>query len=359
MFKTLNSMARTAIRRVPLPPLQALFEPTKICNLRCDYCRRNEDGSVTHTKTEDKHFTLEKFKEAMDKLNHIQCANWIGDGEPLLNPEWNEIIEETSRRGVKTSFGTNGTLVAKSDVDFWKRHKVTEVSVSLDSPIPELYEQMRKGAKFDRVIESCKLISGAGIKLQLQIILFNDTAKYMPAFVDLAIKVGARRIALPRPHLYDSLERYRSSYPDPENVNPPLKVAMDKMNRAGIKWYEPWYATTHFKRCMWPFLAPYIQIGGIIQPCCFMSGNDKLDNYDGVTYKIPSTNYVMGNILNDDFGKIWHGRDYRDLRELLIRTERPIGTTVTPEEIHSMKNDKSNGRFSHCLGCLWRWSIEC
>ena len=342
-----------------MPPLQALFEPTKVCNLRCDYCRRNEDGSVTHTRTVDKHFTLEKFRDAMDKLSHIRCANWIGDGEPLLNPEFNAIIGETARRGCQTSFGTNGTLVTKDDVDFWKRHKVSEVSVSLDSPIPEKYEEMRKGAKFDRVIESCKLVAESGIKLQLQVILFNDTARDMPAFVDLAIKVGAWRIALPRPHLYDSLKRYQSSYPKPENVNGHLAIAMDKMKRAGIRWYEPWYATAHFKRCMWPFLAPYIQIGGIIQPCCFMSGNDKQDCYDGVTYRIPSTDYIMGNILTDDFGKIWRGDAYRELRDVLVRTERPIGTTITPEMVHVLKNDKSYGRFSHCLGCLWRWGIEC
>jgi hypothetical protein len=180
----------------------------------------------------------------------------------------------------------------------------------------------------------------------------------MPAFVDLAIDVGAWRIALPRPHLYDALERYRSTYPVPDKVNPVLKIAQDKMRQAGIKWYEPWYATTHFRRCMWPFLAPYIQIGGTVQPCCFMSGNDKTDNYDSVAYNIPSSSYVMGNILADDFSKIWRGNDYRELREVLIKSEKPIGTKIEPEQLHKLK-EIHDGRFAHCYGCSWRWSVEC
>jgi MoaA/NifB/PqqE/SkfB family radical SAM enzyme len=354
----MDSITRTVVRRLPLPPVEALFEPTKICNLRCDYCRRGEDGSVAHSKADDVHFTPAKFKEALSNLGHIRGANWIGDGEPLLNPNFNRLIEITSDRGAKTTFGTNGTLVTKQDVDFWKKHKVSEVSVSIDSPIPEKYEAMRKGAKFDRVIESCKLISSAGINLQMQIILFAETAEDMPAFVDLAVKVGAWRIALPRPHLYGTLERFRSSYPDPAKVNSPLTVAQDKMRKAGIRWYEPWFANTYFRRCMWPFAAPYIQINGTIQPCCFMSGNDKVDNYGGVEYTVPSIDYVMGNIFTDDFDRIWHGDDYKTLRRLLIKTERPVGTTIEPEQLHELKRIK-NGKFTHCYGCSWRWNVEC
>ena len=353
-----DATIRKVVRRLPFPRIQAILEPTKICNLQCDYCRRNEDGSVAHSKEGGKHFTPDQFRVVLSKLKHLRVANWIGDGEPLLNPDFNKLIEMTSDKGACTSFGTNGTIVTKKDVAFWKNHKVSEVSVSIDSPDPEIYEGMRKGAKFDRVIESCKMISDAGIKLQLQTILFADSAAYMPAYVDLAIKVGAWRIALPRPHLYDTLERYRSSYPEPDKVNNILKIAKYKMKMAHIKWYEPWEMKTYFKRCMWPFLSPYIQIGGIIQPCCFMSGNDKTDSYDGVAYSVPSVNYEMGNILTDDFNEIWKGEDYKELRRTLIKSEKKVGTPIKTEQLHELKEIK-NGKFSHCLGCSWRWSIEC
>lgn len=354
-----SAVLKNIVRRIPLPPIEAIFEPTKLCNLKCDYCRRGESSSVCKVAGVGNHFTPEQFKEALDKLRHIRRANWIGDGEPLLNPDFNKLIEMSAKRGIRTTFGTNGTLVTKGDVDFWKKHKVSEVSVSIDSPNPERYEMMRKGANFDRVVQSCKLISEAGISLQLQIILFAESVGEMSKFVDLAIEVGAGRIASPRPHLYGTLNvRYQSSYPDPVVANPILKIALDKMKKAHIHWYEPWYVTAHFRRCMWPFLSPYIQIGGIIQPCCFMQGKDRIEYYDGVAYNVPSTSYEMGNILTDDFGKIWHGDDYKELRKLLIKTEEPVGTTIEPEQLHALKRHNSN-RFSHCLGCAWRWCVEC
>jgi len=354
-----DGIVRNVARVLPLPPLQAIFEPSKMCNLQCDYCRRNEEASVRQIQGVGNHFTPYQFKEALDKLRHIRVANWIGDGEPLMNPEFNKLIEVSAERGIKTTFGTNGMLVTKADVDFWKKHKVIEVSVSIDSPIAEKYEGMRKGAKFDRVIQACKMISDAGLNLQMQIIAFAETIEEMPKFVDLAIEMGARRIAFPRPHLYGTLQdRYSSSYPDPVVANPTLELCRDKMRSAGIRWYKPWLINLYFRRCMWPFLSPYIQIGGTIQPCCFIQGKDRVEYYDGVVYKVPSTRYEMGNILTDDFGKIWWGGAYKELRRLLIKSEKSIGQTIEPRQLHTLKSDTSS-RFSHCLGCGWRWSVVC
>jgi len=354
----LDAIVRNIVRRLPLPPIQVVIEPSKVCNLKCDYCRRNEVGSVRQIDGVGNHFTVEQYREVLDKLRHLKVANWIGDGEPLLNPDFNKLIEISAKRGISTTFGTNGTLVTQADVDCWKKNKVFEVSVSIDSPIPEKYEEMRVGAKFDRVIESCRMISKAGIHLQLQIILFADTVKDIPKYVELCHDVGGWRIATPRPHLYGTLERYRSSYPVSEKADPTLKIAQDMMKRYKIKWYEPWYVTTYFRRCMWPFLSPYIQIGGTIQTCCFMQGEDKVDIYDGVAYKVPSSNFNMGNILTGDFDKIWYGDAYKELRRLLIKTEKRIGSTISSEDLHMLKRNTSS-RFAYCEGCSWRWSIEC
>ncbi len=353
-----DSPIRTLVRRLPFPPIDAIFEPTKVCNLGCEHCRRLESGSVAQINKEDKHFTPYQFKEALGRLKHIRKANWIGDGEPLLNPDFNKLIEMASYKGIKSIFSTNGTLVTNQDVDFWKRHKVTEVQVSVDTSTPRTYEKMRPGAKFDRVIKSCKLISEAGIKLQMSNILFEESIDDMPNYVDLCIEVGAWKIALPRPHLYDGLKKYLSSYPDPVTANPILKIAQDKARKAKIGWYEPWLLTPYFKRCMFPFLSLYVQIGGTIQTCCFMSGKDRIGYYNGESYKIPASNYEMGNIFTDDFDRIWYGEAYKEHRRLLIKSEKPVGSTIEPEWLLALKKDTSS-RFSSCLGCSWRWSVEC
>ena len=354
-----DGIIRNIARVLPLPPLQVVLEPSKMCNLQCGYCRRNEEASIRQIQGVGNHFTPYQFKEVLGKLKHIRVANWIGDGEPLMNPEFNKLIEMSAKRGIRTTFGTNGTLVTQGDVDFWKRHKVSEVSVSLDSPIPDVYEGMRKGAKFDKVIQACKMISGAGLNLQLQIILFAETVKDIPRFVELCKEVGGNRIATPRPHLYGTLhERYGASYPIAKLANPTLAIARDMMKKAHIRWYKPWFVTTYFRRCMWAYLSPYIQIGGTIQPCCFMQGKDRVEYYEGDVFKVPATSYEMGNILTDDFDKIWRGKAYKELRGVLIKSEKAIGASIEIEQLQALKRANSS-RFAHCLGCAWRWSTEC
>ena len=358
VMQRIDAAARTLVRHIPFPPIHALFEPTTVCNLGCSRCRRSQSSSVAQIPGKDKHLTPGRFKEVLDKLRHITVAEFIGDGEPLMNPDWNKLIEIASGKGIKTQFNTNGMLVTKEDVNFWKKHKVIEVGISLDTANPETFERLRPGAKFDRVIKTCKMISEAGLKLQLSNILFAESVPNLPDYIDLCKEVGAKVIAIPRPHLYGTLKKYLSAYPDPEVANPILKIALDKARAAGIRWFEPWYVTTYFKRCMWPFLAPYIQIGGTIQPCCFIVGKDRTEYYDGVAYEVPATSYEMGNIYDDDFNKIWRGDAFKELRQLLIKTEKPIGTTIEAKDLHALKSDTSS-RFSHCVGCAWRWSVEC
>ncbi len=353
-----DSIIRTIVRKLHLPPIEATFEPTKLCNLGCDHCRRLQVGSVAQIKGTGIHYSADQFTESLSKLKHIKRIGWIGDGEPLLNPDWNKLIEIAYKKGIYTRFSTNGTLVTKEDVDFWKSHKVDLVQVSLDTSTAETYEKMRPGAKFDRVIESCKLISKAGIKLQMSNILFAESIEDMSSYVDLCVEVGAWKIALPRPHLYGGLKKYVNSRPDPAEANPILEIAQEKARKAKLEWYEPWLLLPYFKRCMFPFLSPYIQVGGTIQTCCFMSGEDRTGYYGGESFEIPATNYILGNIFTDDFSKIWRGDAYREIRNLLAKSERPVGASIEPEQLLALKQDTSS-RFSSCLGCSWRWSVEC
>ncbi len=53
---------------------------------------------------------------------------------------------------------------------------------------------------------------------------------------------------------------------------------------------------------------PADRLDGNVVPCCF----DK------------DSEYVMGNLLEDDFAAIWNGRRYRDFRRLLNERGRTL-----------------------------------
>jgi len=68
--------------------------------------------------------------------------------------------------------------------------------------------------------------------------------------------------------------------------------------------------------------------------------------------------FTLGNILTKGFEEIWKGKAYKELRRLLIRTERSVGSGITDKEFKILKGDDI-GRFSACSSCLWRWSLAC
>lgn len=355
-----NNLVSAALQRIPLPPLVATFESTKVCNLHCDYCRRWYPGSPSQIKGVGNHFTLVQFKEALRQLKWLRSIWWMGDGEPLLNPDFNSMIEYASSRRIYTVFTTNGMLVTPGLVDFWKRHKVQRISISFDSPIPEKYEEMRKGAHFDTVVQACKLISVSGINLNMNIVMFQNNVADIPKYVELSHKVGARLIYLIRPHFFGFAPQDGYTFPGDDLANTRILAQAQSLAKYHhLKWYEPWYPVPTFRRCVFPFVSCYIEIGGAIKTCCWAYGTNRQEYCGYKMFGFPVENYNMGNILKDNFNKVWRGESYKELRRVVVSTERKLGTTTTLQELANLRERTDDGRFSGCITCMWRWSAAC
>ncbi len=348
------------LRQFPVVPWSVSIEPTKACNLKCTHCRRTQPSSPMFIKGVGQHFTPEQLKEVLDQAKTIQTINWIGDGEPLCNPHFNELIEIAAKKGKRTTFTTNGTLVTQELVNFWKLHRVARVSISMDSPNGEVYEKMRPGASFDKMLNAAKMIAKTGIYLQTSICFFAESLPEIVDYVRLSRDIGAKRIYLIRPHFVGTIGE-SESYTFPKNDNKTrqvLKLAEDIAREAHMVWYEPWYTATYFRSCMWPFIAPYINIGGNVQACCYMFGTDRIEHFNGIAYDIRCNNYIMGNMFEDNLMKIWHGDLYKELRNRILSTEMPRGSAIELDKLKKVKGT-SEGRFRHCDNCLWRWGLAC
>jgi len=108
---------------------------TSKCNMRCEHCRGDYSGST--------HLSLEDFNSIMDfAKGHMQkgAPFLISGGEPLLHPNFLEIMAILKKRGVEfVSVTTNGSFVTPELLDYLDKLKFKNlrISVSLDS----LYEK--------------------------------------------------------------------------------------------------------------------------------------------------------------------------------------------------------------------------
>ena len=103
---------------------------TRTCNLRCRHCYMDADA-----KRHEGELTTAEAKRFIDDLAafHVPALLMSG-GEPLTRPDFFELAEYASARGVRPTLSTNGTLITEAAARRIKNAGVAYVGVSLDGP---------------------------------------------------------------------------------------------------------------------------------------------------------------------------------------------------------------------------------
>ena len=102
--------------RSSLPPIQAFFEVTYRCNLRCDMCHYLEIIDDTETnKTYKNELSAEEVKKAIAKLPRFSMITFTG-GEAFMKSDFMEILEYAVKNH-KVHIITNGTTLSEKVVE--------------------------------------------------------------------------------------------------------------------------------------------------------------------------------------------------------------------------------------------------
>lgn len=153
--------------------INLLPEKGKICNFDCIYCECgwNRDGrNDTVLPTAEKVRT--DLERMLIKLAHegtpVDSITFSGDGEPTINPEFPQIIDDTLHLRdqyypqAKVSVLSNATRVHVPEI-FNALRKVDNPIMKIDAPTNELVEKVNMpapGYDVNRVIEALKQFDG-------------------------------------------------------------------------------------------------------------------------------------------------------------------------------------------------------
>ena len=153
--------------------INLLPEKGKICNFDCIYCECgwNRDGrndtvlpSALKVRTDLERMLVRLVKEGTP----VDSITFSGDGEPTLNPEFPQIIDDTLRLraqyypSAKVSVLSNAPRVHISEV-FNALQRVDNPIMKLDAPTNELVAKINMpapGYDVQRVIEALKQFNG-------------------------------------------------------------------------------------------------------------------------------------------------------------------------------------------------------
>lgn len=171
-----------ALRELPLVTLYL----SERCNSRCvtcDYWRHGVND-----------MSLDSVRRLLPDLARLHTrVALISGGEPLLNPEWQQIAQLLHGEGLQLWLLTSGLSLAKHV------GRVAEVfqaiTVSLDGTDAATYEAIRGLDAFDKVCEGIRAAARTGIPVGVRVTLQRANYRQLPQFVRLAHELGARQVS--------------------------------------------------------------------------------------------------------------------------------------------------------------------
>lgn len=125
-------------------------EPTNRCNLDCEICIRKFSGRPLGD------MDIRDFQTILD-INKPLYVAFHGWGEPLLNDNIYEMIAYASKKRIKTSLITNGTLLNEEGV-----------KTLLSSKLSELAFGIYKLGRLKKIRDKIKLVSSLKQKFKLK-----------------------------------------------------------------------------------------------------------------------------------------------------------------------------------------------
>ncbi len=177
----------------PNPELRSLFlEITPFCNEHCLHCgSRCGDIDVSNMLTKEEIFdALKQVKKDFDISNMRLC---VTGGEPLLRPEFFEIMEKAQSLGFGWGMTSNGTLIDEKTALRLKNAGLKTVSISVDG-LKENHEWFRQSeGSYEKTIEGIKNLIKVGIShVQITTVVYHKNIGELDAMYEEFKKIGVR-----------------------------------------------------------------------------------------------------------------------------------------------------------------------
>lgn len=294
----------------PLPAMLDI-EPTNYCNFRCPHCQ------VTHWTKPRVLLDKERLMKVLDQFPNLIRVKLQGMGEPLLNKELLPMLGAIEARGIETEIVTNGSVMTDAICDSLLGLD-TEIHFSIDGATEEVFQSVRVGSSFKKVVENIRKISEKRTDkkqmLAARAVVTKQNAHELAEIVRLVADLKLDRLTLQlvltswgkaameernavkrvedTPELSEELTRAKA---EAERFGLPLEIKTeDKYSRN--------------QKCRWPWKSAYIASNGDVIPCCILADADTV---------------TMGNVFEEDFATIWNSDKYQELRQQIKQHTLP------------------------------------
>lgn len=178
------------------------IDTTSTCNLACHHCWMDSIRSQGYSFPV-RVMPLGLFEKILESLCGrlsglaLSCAS-----EPYVNPQFGDYVRMSmSYQPPNVNIFTNGVLLNAERIRELIEAQVHRLIISIDGVRKETFEDLRRGAKFDKLIEVLRQLSrmkqemcSSRPKLAFQFVLLHGNIREVPELVPFAAKFGAEEI---------------------------------------------------------------------------------------------------------------------------------------------------------------------
>ncbi len=281
-------------------PVNVLWEPTLHCNLHCDFCYNSSGPSGD--RGDQRPAAVQQFADS----GALQLT-LIG-GEPMMMPDFYDLIDQGDRLGMSVEFVTNGWFLDDKHLARLSETNVYQFVVSIDG-LEDIHDHVRgKKGTFRRAIDGVRLLSRAGFDVNVTACLQRCNVHQIEALIDTVAEAGACRIKL-RPMVAEGRARsiFDSSgltLAEIERYQPIIKKKKEEYR--GTMSVAHRMPATQLGVCACDYNP---ECPGIIARHKGSCGIGRIQCYvrvdGGVTPNSTLRDHVLGNIWERPFKEIW------------------------------------------------------
>jgi MoaA/NifB/PqqE/SkfB family radical SAM enzyme len=283
-------------------PYQLQIAITTRCNLACGYCENPLMVKAGMSSDID----FDKYCRLIDELAGVRILSLLGIGEPLLHPRFPEMVAYAARKnwGWHISTTSNGMLLTDELGDRLIDAGLNEMRISIDGPDKEHVEKMRKGAKFDKIIDNFRRFRRkTDMRMAMNVVMSSINLDSLRGLIPFALDLGVNHLQIMTLKPWTGVDLGKGDFTLFHNIDKrqldTIRELQAEAAEARLEFdvsYEPFYGNF----CADPWNKPYINPDGALAPCCTWT-----------------TNY-LDNVFDAGFWKAWNGPRMRHLRRVML-----------------------------------------
>ncbi len=253
------------------PPLAMLAELTHRCPLSCPYC-----SNPTELLAKDTELSTDQWRDIFQQAADLGVLQLhLSGGEPASRTDIIELVVAAREAGLYTNLITSGIGLTPKRLEALDKAGLDHVQLSLQGVTAAMADRIGgyKGG-FDRKMHVADHIARIGFPLTLNAVMHRANLDDLPATIDMALRLGARRIEIACVQFQGWALTNRSALqPSRAQVDAAKRVVKDAIERLKgdlvIDFVPPDYYSDFPKACMngWGSTGLNVTPDGTVLPC--------------------------------------------------------------------------------------------